>query len=148
MTIKLQTTKTQEKTHPRKLYKYKLFSWQRLFSNFVDLIKILPGGIYFKLIWCFFFVFLALAFSYEIYETFKNTHFEEHLQTDATSSSSLFKLDLVDLTVFPDLMLRLKFQPFTTVYQNFQISAVTLLLSYVIRFQNYITLFFRSFPVN
>ena len=89
-----------------------------------------------------------MAFSYEIYETFKNTHFEEHLQTDATSSSSLFKLDLVDLTVFPDLMLRLKFQPFTTVYQNFQISAVTLLLSYVIRFQNYITLFFRSFPVN
>ena len=54
MTIKLQTTKMQEKTHPRKLYKYKLLLWQRLFSNFADLIKILPYGIYFKLIGCLF----------------------------------------------------------------------------------------------
>ena len=45
-------------------------------------------------------------FSYEICEIFKNTYFEEHLQTTAFSSSS-FKLDLVDLTVFPDSNLRL-----------------------------------------
>ena len=45
-------------------------------------------------------------FSYEIYEIFKNIYFEEHLRTTASSSSS-FKLDLVDLTVFPDLNLRL-----------------------------------------
>ena len=45
-------------------------------------------------------------FSYEIYEIFKSTYFEEHLRTTASSSSSL-KLDLVGLTVFPDLNLRL-----------------------------------------
>ena len=46
------------------------------------------------------------VFSHEIYEIFKNTYFEEHLRTTASSSSSL-KLDLVDLTIFPDLNLRL-----------------------------------------
>ena len=44
--------------------------------------------------------------SCEICEIFKNTYFEEHLPTTAFSSSS-FKLDLVDLTVFPDSNLRL-----------------------------------------
>ena len=40
--------------------------------------------------------------------------FEEHLRTIAFSSSS-FKLDLADLTIFPDLNLRLaKVKPFTT----------------------------------
>ena len=55
-------------------------------------------------------------FSYEICEIFKNTYFEEHLQTTAFSSSS-FKLDLVDLTVFPDSNLRLAKinKPLTTV---------------------------------
>ena len=45
-----------------------------------------------------------------------NTYFEEHLQTTAFSSSS-FKLDLVDLTVFPDSNLRLAKinKPLTTV---------------------------------
>ena len=55
------------------------------------------------------------VFSYEIYEIFKNTYFEDNLRTTASSSSS-FKLDLVDLTVFPDLNLRLaKIKSFTTV---------------------------------
>ena len=55
------------------------------------------------------------VFSYEICEIFNNTYFEEHLQTTAFSSSS-FKLDLVDLTAFPDLNLRqAKIKPFTTV---------------------------------
>ena len=44
--------------------------------------------------------------SYEICELFKNTYFEKHLRTTAFSSSS-FKLDLVDFTVFPDSNLRL-----------------------------------------
>ena len=53
-------------------------------------------------------------FSYEVYEIFKNTHFEGHLRTTASSSSS-FKLDLVDLIAFPDLNLRLaKIKFFTT----------------------------------
>ena len=53
-------------------------------------------------------------FSYKIYEVFKN-YFEEHLRTTVSSSSS-FKLDLVDLIVFPDLNLRLaKIKSFTTV---------------------------------
>ena len=46
--------------------------------------------------------------SYEVYEIFKNTYFEEHLQTSASSYSPSFKLDLVDLTVFLDLNLRLE----------------------------------------
>ena len=46
------------------------------------------------------------VFSYEIYEKFKNTYFEEQIRTTASSSSS-FKLDLLDLTVFSDLNLRL-----------------------------------------
>ena len=55
-------------------------------------------------------------FSYKIYEICKNTYFEEHLRATASSFSS-FKLDLVDLTVFPDLDLRLvKIKYFTTVY--------------------------------
>ena len=54
-------------------------------------------------------------FSYEICEIFKNTYFEEHLRTTAFSSSS-FKLNLLDLTVFQDLNLRLvKIKPFTYV---------------------------------
>ena len=54
-------------------------------------------------------------FSYEIFEIFKNPYFEEHLRTTASSSSS-FKLGLVDLTVFPDLNLTLaKIKPFTTI---------------------------------
>ena len=54
-------------------------------------------------------------FFYEIYEIFKNTYFEEHLRTTPSSSSSL-KLGLVDLTVFPDLNLRLaKNKSFTAV---------------------------------
>ena len=64
------------------------------------------------------------------------------------SSSSSFKLDLVDLTVFPDLNLRLaKIKSFTTVCisPNFHVSAVTLFLSYVINFENDGTLFFHSF---
>ena len=54
--------------------------------------------------------------SCEICEIFKNTYFEEHLPTTAFSSSS-FKLDLVDLTVFPDSNLRLAKinKPLTTV---------------------------------
>ena len=46
-----------------------------------------------------------------------NTYFEEHLQTTAFSSSS-FKIDLVDLTVFPDSNLRLAKikKPLTTVW--------------------------------
>ena len=40
-------------------------------------------------------------FPYEICEIFKNIYFEEYLRTTAFSSSS-FKLDLVDWTVFPD----------------------------------------------
>ena len=55
-------------------------------------------------------------FSYEICEIFKNTFFDEHLRTTAFSSSS-FKLDLEDLTVFQDLNLRLaKIKLFTTVF--------------------------------
>ena len=55
-------------------------------------------------------------FSYEICEVFKNTYSEEHLRITAFSSSS-FKLDLVDLTVFPDSNLRLAKinKPLTTV---------------------------------
>ena len=45
-------------------------------------------------------------FSYEICKIFKNTYFEEHLPTTAFNSFS-FKIDLVDLTVFPDSNLRL-----------------------------------------
>ena len=45
-------------------------------------------------------------FSYEICKMFKNTYFEEHLRMTAFSSSS-FKLDLVDLSVFLDSNLRL-----------------------------------------
>ena len=54
--------------------------------------------------------------SCEICEIFKNTYFEEHLPTTAFSSSS-FKLDLVDLTVFLDSNLRLAKinKPLTTV---------------------------------
>ena len=54
--------------------------------------------------------------SCEICEIFKNTYFEEHLPTTAFSSSS-FKLDLVDLTVFPNSNLRLAKinKPLTTV---------------------------------
>ena len=55
-------------------------------------------------------------FSYEIDEIFKNTYFEGHLRATAFSSSS-FKLDLIDLTVFPDLNLRLaKIKSFTTTF--------------------------------
>ena len=55
-------------------------------------------------------------FSYEICEIFKNTFFDEHLRTTAFSSSS-FKLDLEDLTVFQDLNLRFaKIKLFTTVF--------------------------------
>ena len=55
-------------------------------------------------------------FSYEICEVFENTYFEEHLRITAFTSSS-FKLDLVDLTVFPDSNLRLAKinKPLTTV---------------------------------
>ena len=53
-------------------------------------------------------------FSYEIYEIFKNTYFEEHLRPTAPGSSC-FKLDLGDLIVFPDLNLRLaRIKSFTT----------------------------------
>ena len=45
-------------------------------------------------------------FSYEICKIFKNNYFEEHLRTTTFCSSS-FKLDLVDLTVFPNSNLRL-----------------------------------------
>ena len=56
------------------------------------------------------------VFSYKICEIFKYTFFDEHLRTTAFSSSS-FKLDLEDLTVFQDLNLRLaKIKPFTTVF--------------------------------
>ena len=88
-------------------------------------------------------------FSYEIYEIFKNTFFEEHLRMTASGSSS-FKLDLIDLTVSSDLNLRLtKFKPFTTLcissnisrscshafsFLCYQVPAVTLFLSYVIKF--------------
>ena len=77
-------------------------------------------------------------FSYEICEIFKNTYFEEHLRMTAFSSSS-FKLDLVDLTVFPDSNLRLKLinllQQYA--YQNFHVSAVTPLLSHVIKLKRF-----------
>ena len=55
-------------------------------------------------------------FSYEICKIFKNTYFEEHLPTTAFNSFS-FKIDLVDLTVFPDSNLRLAKinKPLTTV---------------------------------
>ena len=54
-------------------------------------------------------------FSYEIYEKFENIYFEEQIRTTDSSSSS-FKLDLVDLTVFLDLNFRLaKVKPFTSV---------------------------------
>ena len=86
MTIKLQTTKTQEKTHPRKLYKYKLFSWQRLFSNFVDLIKILPGGIYFKLIWCFFLFFFCSPVTF-VLQTEEISYFLCNMRKFRTSSA-------------------------------------------------------------
>ena len=54
--------------------------------------------------------------SYKICEIFRSTYFEEHLQKTAFSSSS-YKLDLVDLTVFPDSPLRLAKinKPLTTV---------------------------------
>ena len=73
-------------------------------------------------------------FSFEICENLKNSYFEEHPRTAAFSSSS-FKLDLVDLAVFSDLNLRLaKINLFTTyVNQSFQVSAVPLLLSYIIK---------------
>ena len=45
-------------------------------------------------------------FSCEICKILKNSYFEEHLWTTAFSSS-YFKLDLVDLTVFSDSNLRL-----------------------------------------
>ena len=59
---------------------------------------------------------LKKKISFEICEIFKNTSFEEHLRTTAFSSSS-FKLDLADLTVFPDSNLRLDKidKPLTTV---------------------------------
>ena len=70
---------------------------------------------------------------------FKNTYFEDHLWITAFSSS--FKLDLVDLTVFSDLNLRLaKTKPFTTVCIS-KFSTATFLLYYVIMFKNYQTLF-------
>ena len=54
-------------------------------------------------------------FSDEICEIFKSNYFEEYLRMTAFSFSS-FKLDLVDLTIFPDLNLRMaKIKPFTTV---------------------------------
>ena len=80
--------------------------------------------------------------SYEICEIFKSTYFEEYLRTPAFSSPS-FKLDLVDLTVFPDLNLKynidLKLSLFLRqyVYQIFHFTAATLLLSYVIKFEQY-----------
>ena len=54
------------------------------------------------------------------------------------SSSSSFKLDLVDLTILPDLILRMaKVNPFTTVcISKFSRFCSTLLLSYVIKFEN------------
>ena len=78
-----------------------------------------------------------------------NTYFEEHLQTTAFSSSS-FKLDLVDLNVFPDSNLRLAkinkpLQQYA--YQNFHVFAGVPLFSYVIKLKNYRTLFF-SFIFN
>ena len=85
--------------------------------------------------------------SYEIYAKFKNTYFKEQIRTTASSSSS-FKLDLVDLTVFSDLNLRLtKFKPFTTLC-IFHVPAVTLFLSYVIKFENDGTFFFQTFSKN
>ena len=89
------------------------------------------------------------VFSYGIGRISKNIYFEEHLRMTAFSSSS-FKLDLVDLTVFPDSNLRLAKinKPLTTyAYQNFHVSAVTPLLSHVIKLKNYRTLFF-SFIFN
>ena len=87
-------------------------------------------------------------FFYEICKIFKSTHFEEHLQTDASSSSSLFKLDLVDLTVFPNLHLRLKFQPFTTVciskFSNFCSHPSSFLCYQVPKLQNFIFSFISS----
>ena len=68
----------------------------------------------------------------------------------SSSSFSSFKLDLVDLNVFPDLDLRLaKIKPFREVcISKFSVSVATLLLSYVIKFENYQILFFHSFSMN
>ena len=41
---------------PTKLYKYQVFLWWRFFSRFSDSLKILGGGIYFKLIGSFLYV--------------------------------------------------------------------------------------------
>ena len=90
-------------------------------------------------------------FSYEICEIFKNTYFEEHLQTTAFSSSS-FKLDLVDLTVFPDSNLRLAKinKPLTTVcvseFSRFRSHASCFLRCQAQKLQNFV--FFYSFSMN
>ena len=88
-------------------------------------------------------------FSYEICKSFKNTYFEEHLQTTAFSSSS-FKLDLVDLTVFPDSNLRLAKinKPLTTVcvskFSRFCSHASSFLRYQAQKLQN--SVFFIHFP--
>ena len=73
----------------------------------------------------------------EICEIFKNTYFEEHMRASAFSSSSFKLLDLIDLTIFPDLNLKLgKIKPFATVcitkFSRFS-SPASSLLSYQVR---------------
>ena len=77
------------------------------------------------------------VYSDEICEIFRNTYFEEHMRATAFSSSSFKLLDLIDLTIFPDLNLKLgKIKPFATVcitkFSRF-CSPASSLLSYQVR---------------
>ena len=81
--------------------------------------------------------------SCKICEIFRNIYFEEHLRTTAFSSSS-YKLDLVDLTVFPDSTLRLAKinKPLTTVcvskFSRFCSYAFSFLRYHAQKLQNFI----------